>query len=285
MTSLEEETPIGSIQKIFLGSILIIIVIASTLYPVSLPLPVSKYTKQYLDFIESIPSDTIVGFMVGDMPQTKRQLKSSTVITMAKLWEKHSKIIFWYDTPVSGPILSEYIEEAENLIGELVYGVDYVILGFMSGGEIGLTVFLSDMRKATNGVDVFGNSFEELPLMKGVENGFDLKYGFANTACQVTEQMYIRQWQQPYKAEIATINCASDRTLLMPFLSTGQLKATASGLLASAELEQLTGYHGSSYKILVTVSFLGLYFIILVILGNFFPVLMRVYTRFRTHTY
>jgi hypothetical protein len=275
----KEDTNENITQKVFLGSIMLVIIMLTVLFPISLPFPVSSYTKQYLAFVESIPPNTEIGFMMGDMPQTKRQLKSSTVITMVKLWEKKSKIIFWYDTPVSGPILSEYIKEAEKIVGSLVYGEDYVNIGFISGGEIGLTVFLGDIVKATGGKDAFGKTFEDLPMMLGIKNGFDLKYGFANTACQVTEHVYIRQWQRPYEAQIATINCASDRTLLMPYLSNGQLEATASGLIASAELENLTGNIGSANKILVTVSFLGLYFIILMVLGNLLPFVFKIYSR------
>ena len=89
----EEETSENIPQKLFLGSIMMVIIILTIFFPVSLPFPVSSYTKQYLDFVESIPPNTKVGFMMGDMPQTKRQLGSSTVITMVKLWEKKSKII------------------------------------------------------------------------------------------------------------------------------------------------------------------------------------------------
>jgi hypothetical protein len=65
----------------------------------------------------------------------------------------------------------------------------------------------------------------------------------------------------------------------MPFLASGQLKATASGLKASAELENLTGIIGSANKILVTVSFLGLYFIALMVIGNLLPYILKAYSR------
>ena len=54
------------------------------------------------------------------------------------------------------------------------------------------------------------------------------------------------------------------------YLQTGQLQAVSNGLLGSAEMEYLTGQIGLAFGQTLAVSFAGLYFTILIILGNAF---------------
>lgn len=258
-----------------LASVIFVIIIALIIYPVSIPFPLSKYTKQYYEFIQSIPEGAVVGFMVGDMPHTRPQLQSSTVLTMIELWEKGSKIVFWTDQALSNPILMDYIALAQTKLERgLEYGIDYVNLGYILGGEIGQASFLKNIRFTTSGVDIFGIDLDDLPIMMKVNGGADMKYGFANTSCESTESRYIRQWQLPYGAEIATINCARGLPTLTIYLETGQLKGVANGLLGSAEMERLTGNLGTAHRQIMVVSFMGLYLTLLIILGNV-PFLMR----------
>lgn len=254
-----------------LASIVFVIITIMLLKPVKIPFPVSSYGQNFYNFVQEIPPGSVVGFMFGDTPSTKPQLKSATVLTIAMLWEKNCKLIFWNDQVLAIPLQDEYQEEAKKIVGrEIVYGEDYVNLGYIAGEETGQAAFLKDIRDVTKGVDMYGNSFDELPAMEGVNSGADLKYGFANVACYCTEPMYIRQWQMPYGAQIATINCAMDLPAITLYLATGQLRGTANGLLGSAEIEYLTGNLGLAYGQTLAVSFTGLYFTILIVLGNVF---------------
>lgn len=272
----------GALRARILVSIIFVIIVAVILLPISIPFPVSRYSRQYFEFVQSIPHGAVVGFMVGDMPWTRSQLQSSTVLTMVKLWEKGAKIVFWSDQALSGPILLDYVALAEALLGRrLKYGVDYVNLGYIVGAELGQAAFLKDIRGATSGVDIFGNRLDDLPIMRGVNSGADLRYGFANTSCENSEPVYIRQWQRPYGAEIATINCARDLAMLTMYLKSGQLKGTANGLLGSAEMEYLTGHLGSAYRQVMAVSFMGLYLTILIFGGNVFILLAGLFRRLR----
>ncbi len=258
-----------------IATIVPVIIVVFILNPVKIPFPVSKYTRMYYDFIQSIPDGSVVGFMMGDTPSTKPQLKSATVLTIVELWKKDCKIVFWYDQALSAPLLEEYIKDAIELLKketgkEPEYGIDYVNLGYVAGEETGAAAFLKDIRAVTGGKDAYGNDLDDLPIMKNVNSGYDLKYGFANCACYCTEPMYVRQWQMPYGAQIATINCAMDLPAITLYLATGQLKGTANGLLGSAEMEYLTGHLGLAYGQTLAVSFAGLYFTILIVLGNVF---------------
>ena len=241
------------------------------LSPIEIPFPVSSYGQQYYDFVEEIPAGITVGFMMGDTVATKPQLKPATTISMQMLYEKDCKIVFWYDKVESVGIMNEYIAAVDALVSrELVYGVDYANMGFIAGAETGQVAFLENIRGVTGGVDVNGDPIDTLPIMEGINSGDDFAYGIANCACACTEPMYIRQWGMPYGTKLATINCAMDLPAVTLYLATGQLGATANGLLGSAEIEYLSGQLGLAFGQILAVSFAGLYFTILVVAGNVF---------------
>jgi len=259
-----------------LASIVFCIIAAMILYPVSIPFPVSNYGQNFYDFVHSIPAGETIGFMLSDTPSTRPQLEPSTTLSLMILFEKDVKIIFWQDEFMGPPIFTDYIAITEDLLGrELEYGVEYVDLGYVAGEETGAAAFLKDMRTVVAGVDVDGTNLDDLPIMQGINSGGDFEYGFFNVACRCTEPMYVRQWQQPYGTKVGSINCAMDLPAITLYLATGQIKATANGLLGGAEMEYLTGHLGTAYGQTLAVSFGGLYFTILVILGNVFFFISR----------
>ena len=253
-----------------------VIIAYMILSPIAIPFPISPYGQAYYDFIQEIPAGETIGFMMGDSVSTKPQLKPSTTITMKILFEKDVKMVFWYDTVESAILLLEYLETTEGMLGyDLVDGVDYVNLGYIAGSETGAVALLQSIRLVTGGVDVNGVDLDSLPIMEGIDGGADFNYGLFNCACANTEPMYIRQWGMPYGTKVASINCAMDLPALTLYLATGQLKATANGLLGSAEIEYLSGNLGLAFGQTLAVSFAGLYFIILVVTGNVFFFLDR----------
>lgn len=262
-----------------LASAVFVIITVVILNPISVPFPISTYGQQYYDFVVSIPAGETVGFMLADTPSTRPQLEPATVLTISILWEKDAKIVFWNNRALAEPIYLEYIEMAKDMTSrEIVYGVDYAYLGFIAGFETGQAAFLADMRLTVAGVDAYDNSLDDansLPIMQGINSGGDFGYGFFNVACSVEEPMFVRQWQMPYGTQVASINCAMDLSAITQYLATGQIAATANGLLGSAEMEYLTGNLGLAFGQTLAVSFGGLYFTILVILGNVFFFLDR----------
>ena len=244
--------------------------------PIAIPFPVSPYGQAYYDLVVEVPAGETVGFMMGDSVSTKPQLQPSTTITMKMLFEKDCKIIFWYDVAESVMLMVEYLDDVETMLGyDLVDGVDYVDLGYIAGAETGAVALLQSIRTVTGGVDRNGVDLDTMPIMEGVDGGGDFNYGFFNVACACTEPMYIRQWGMPYGTKVASINCAMDLPAITLYLGTGQLAATANGLLGSAEVEYLSGNLGLAFGQTLAVSFAGLYFTILVILGNVFFFLDR----------
>ncbi len=275
MTTNENTVKKSTAQKLLdtdhriIASVIMVLIIYALLFPFKIPFPITTYTLDYYDFVDSIEPGSSVGFMLSDTPSTRPSLQSSSVLTMVMLFEKNCKIVFWQDEAVGPPIYEDYIVMVQaKLDRTLEYGVDYVNLGYIAGAEAGATAILADLRKTVGGLDAYGTSVDDLPVLEGINMGADFDYGFINVACRCTEAMYVRQWEQPYGTPIGSINCAMDLTAVQPYLATGQLAGTANGLLGSAEMEYLSGTLGMAFGQSLAVSVAGVYFMMLMVLGN-----------------
>ena len=258
-----------------LATVIMVITAALLLIPVSIPFPISQYGLDYYNFVQEVPPDSTVGFMMADGPNTRPSLESSTVLMMSELYQKNCKLVVWTDNVLSVPLVFDYQEIAEELLAKktdrkIEYGVDWVFLGYIPGMETGTTALLADISKTVADADYYGTSLSDLSIMDGINTGHEFEYGFFNCGCAVTEPTYVRQWVMPYGTKAASINCAMDLASIQPYLATGQLKATGNGLLGSAEMEYLTGELGLAYGQTLSVSFSGLYYVILILLGNIF---------------
>lgn len=275
MTVDEETVKKSTAQKILdidhriMATVVMVIVAYTLLVPFKIPFPITQYGIDYYNFVDNIEPGSNVGFMLSDTPSTRPSLQSSSVLTCVMLFEKDCKIVFWQDEATGPPIYEDYIIMTQAALDRtLEYGVDYVNLGYIAGAEAGTAAILADMRKTVGDVDAYGNPVDDQPVMEGINMGSDFDYGVANCACRCTEPLYVRQWQQPYGTPLATINCAMYLTAVQPYLATGQLKGTANGLLGSAEMEYLTGTLGMAFGQVLSVSMCGVYFILLIIVGN-----------------
>jgi len=254
-----------------LSTAVFLIISVMLIYPLRLPFPISKYGHQYYEFVDNIPAGETVLVFMGDGVTTAPSLQPATSLSMWMLWEKDCKIIMYEPDPESLQLAPGYIEKAELYLGRKPeYGVEFVDLGWVPGGETNVVAMFQSIRQVTNGVDKYGNSLDDLPIMEGIDNGFDFNYAILNINSQSSQPMYIRQLVLPYGIKIATINAMQDLAAIQVYLATGQLSATSSGLLGSAEMEYLTGNLGLAFGQILSVSMAGLFFTILVIAGNLF---------------
>ena len=267
-----------SIDYRIIATVVFVIIAVMLLYPLRIPFPVSKFGRQFYKFIDDIPAGETVVFILGDSVISKPQLESATSLAMWMLWENGCNIITYQPDPECFQIAPDYIERAERYLGRKPeYGVEFVDLGYIPGwSDTEIASFFESIRRISNNQDKDGISLDDLPIMEGIDNGFDINYLIVNLDSMGAGPTYIRQVGLPYGVEIATIGTTGAIAASQIYLATGQLGAVSAGLLGSAEMEYLTGKLGLAFGQIVAVSMAGLYFTILVILGNVFYFLDKV---------
>jgi hypothetical protein len=259
-----------------IATILIVIIGTMLVYPIRIPFPISSFTRQYYNFIDDIPAGETIMFIMGDVVTTRPQLEAATCLTMYMLLENGVKIIALNPGTESYQMFPDYMARIEGYLGRKIeYGVEFVWLGYVPGGESNTAALFESIREVTNNQDNYGTSLDDIPIMEGIDNGFDFNYVLGNSGAQNYEPMWMRQIVLPYNVKFATVARLGSVASLQLYLATGQLKAISGGLLGSAEMEFMTGHLGLAFGQVIAVSLAGLFFVILVIFGNVFYFLDR----------
>ncbi|MFH1850874.1 MAG: hypothetical protein ABIA75_00870 [Candidatus Neomarinimicrobiota bacterium] len=124
---------------------------------------------------------------------------------------------------------------------DMVYGVDYVNLGFKSGNEGVIKVIVTDFRELYT-TDAYGTSFDDIPMCQGINSVQDMDLvinvsaGYAGT----------KEWVQyavtafPDKIKLVAGCTGVQAPLLYPYIP-DQLPGLLGAIKGAAEYEKLVG--------------------------------------------
>lgn len=257
---------IKSIDKRLIYVVLVVMMAIPLIKPFSLPLSISEETESAYRIVENLEPGDVVLILPNYSPNAKAENHPQLEALMAHILNKPGvKIItasFWE----MGPL---FVQELWNSLGSegLTYGVDYVDLGYVPGGETAMSAFASDIHK-TFPVDQHGNSIEELPLMQSVRTAADITLIVSAESGTPGTPELVRQVQNPYGTRLIGCYSAQFAPTYMPYFDSGQVNGLLPGLRGAAEYELLSGEVGQGQKGFGSVTFSMLTVIGFVVLGN-----------------
>jgi hypothetical protein len=272
---------IATIDRRIIYVLLTVLVILPFFVKVNIPQRIMPQTQRLFDFIESIPPrEKAVMISFDYTPQTQPECHP-----MAKALLQHC---FGRDIPVIGlsfdpeaPGLAidaltridhEIDSLATNREDSLIYGVDYVYLGWKSG-RIAAQL---DMGEAIAGVyprDYFGNLIDSLPLMQKVKNYKNIAIVVIIAAADYPID-WIRYPQTRYGVKVGAGLTAVMAPQYYPFVQTGQVSGLLSGMKGAAEYEKLVLEHGYARTLgtaetgMNSQSMIHILIMVFIILGN-----------------
>ncbi len=145
------------------------------------------------------------------------------------------------------------------------YGVDYVNIGWVPGGEAGAAGFAKDVRSVVTH-DYEGTALDKLPVMSGVTSIKDVQ--LVIIIADYHAGLFLRQWWPLEKTP--TVGCcdASNYTLFMTFLAAGQLRGVVNSINGGAQYERLVNKPADGIKTLDQVNIGYLWALALMALRN-----------------
>lgn len=243
------------------------------LFPLGLPIPIGRESKAWKEYIENIPSDSTIivsmDYGVSGMPE----LYPMTVATMHHLWtdtaSKNFKIVViasWNQGPLVFDTLLDQMNPASTY--GVVYGEDWIELGWIPGGETGMAALATDMWSQTPKDFLENRPLSEYPIMENIKTAedIDLVVSFETGTPGLPE--WLRQWNTPYGTPFIVGCIGVSVPGMAPYLASGQLEALMPGLTASGEYEVLIGRPGLAVSGLDAVSMSHLLVVLLVVVGN-----------------
>lgn len=248
--------------------IIIIMVSVTMVYPIGMPITMDKMSRDYYNAIESLPPGSVVFLSLDVEAGLWGQLSSQVINTLDHLFSKDGiKFIQVCTYRADGVINFEtLILPAVNPNNRVKkeYGVDWVNLGFIQGGETAMSALAHNLL--VSNVDAYGNQLKDLPLMQEVKNMEGIDIGILGGGGDGEQKM--RQMLIPYKIPVITIGSAATISQTMAFIDSGVIVGNLNDLLGAAQYESLRGIPGRAIAKMDAISAVHIALIAFSIVAN-----------------
>lgn len=234
--------------------------------PIGFPSAVDKYTREFYNVLENLePGDIVLIEDEFDMGAYS-MVGYSAISIIRYLWENGIKFVIYTYQPLGVASMDAVLNEpALDPPANIVYGEDWIYVGFVPGEEVGMANTVTDPWFMNN--DRYGNQLSSLPLTEEINHltDFDLVI-FLNKSTFFQTALF-QQWITPHKIPaIGAYGSSEFGNMLMfyPELLQGLLNS----IEGSISLESLTGKLGKATAYNDAISMIGYYITLLIVAGN-----------------
>lgn len=188
------------IDRRVLYALLWIVVLPVLYYPINLPTVISDLTKEYYDQIEALDPGSIVVLSFDLGPEGWPELGGMCYASMQHLFsmihEKGIKVVMLTYWSTGAALIVNCFNEVYGPMDKMdaEYGTDWVDLGYIAGGEVGMSAFADDAWGAKP-TDYQGTLVSTIPLMQEVRGIEDIDMLISIESGTPGLPEYIRQWQ------------------------------------------------------------------------------------------
>ena len=242
-----------------------IVTIVPIVFPLNLPLVISKTTILYYDAVQKLKSGDTVIFVWNQGTAQFGEMGPPGIAQLQQLMNIPGVKIIVISTGAESPGLFE-----SNLLPEVdlkgkEYGVDWVNLGYIPGGESAIAALATDTWSLVK-VDWKGIPITQLPVMDGFRSGADIALIAGNQPSSGEEWM--RQFQNKFQTPIVWACVSAGYTTALMFVNSGQLSGILNSLRGGAELEILINKPGRGVSAMDAMSNLHLLVLAVIVAGN-----------------
>ena len=252
-------------QDAVLYLVLAVIMIYIAFNPLGISLPIRDMTYKWYDTIEDLGEGDIVLIDEGSLNWFTNTQVSLTAYKhlKQKVQDDGVRLVFFTTAGMDGIIA---MDRLWPLVGfdDMEYGVEYVWLGWLPGGETAFADIREDVWACFE-TDHFGTKLAELPLMAEVHTLADFE--IALRSCNTSPDDFMRQWSGR-GTKVLAINGAASIPLMMPYIDNGLMTAYMSTMNQAAEYEKLLGMPGLPTKQMDAQSIAQIYIALLCIVAN-----------------
>ncbi len=248
-----------------------LLVLLPLLRPIGVPLSASKPVRKFHDAIEGLPAGSIVLMSCDYDPGGKPELVPMTRTALRHLFDRKCKVVVTCLWTGGSGLVDETIEglaqEYRAAGHELVYGRDYVDLGYKAGYEAVMVLMGKGIANAFP-QDQRANSTASLPLMKSVRDYSSFALLVNISAGYPGTKEWVQQVNSRFHLPMISGCTAVSTPEYFPYLQSGQLRGLMGGMAGAAEYEKLRGEEGSATRGMDAQSLAHLFVALCIVMGN-----------------
>lgn len=246
-----------------------------------LPDKPGKYSLQLYDAVERVPANSQPVLISADYSPSMMPELHPMFMAMARhcLARKVRLMVMTLDPTGAGlaenalgQITGEINAAARGPADSVIYGRDYVFLGFKAGTAIVMMTIGENLRQAYP-ADAYGTPLDSLPMMAGIRNYADIPLVVSIAGSAVLNYWIVYAGAR-YKARVGGGSTAVSSADYYPFLQSGQMVGLLNGMKGASDYEYLNQRHGYSQaprvagKGMDAVSIVHLLIMGFIVLGN-----------------
>jgi hypothetical protein len=257
-----------NLPRELLYGVLLVVFVFPMIYPLGLPVPISPNVRLWYQTIEDLPPGSVVLIDFGYSGGGEPELGPMAVAVYHHFFKKGDIKVICMSTSIEGPQLWD------KAMGEIrpeqrygaQYGVDYINLGYIAGGETAMAAVGKDLR-ATTSSDYKGNSLDQYSIMDGIADAssFDLLICYTTGGDQ--SEGWVRQWYTVYGTPYLCSVLAMMVPTMLPYQNAGQIISLTSGA-QSGEMESLVRVPARGIKSADVITLTHILCLVYVAIGN-----------------
>ena len=258
---------IGDMDRRWIFIIIALVVLLPLFFPIGLPIRPTDSTQTAYDAMDDLEhgSNVLVSFEYG--PSTKPEIHPMTYAVLRHLFKNGHKVYITCLWPDGQFMAEEAIEEIAEQEFNLIYGKDYVLLGFRPGNEAVVKGIVSNIRKLYS-TDARGTLTDKIPMMEGINQLVDFDFIFTASAGYPGTVEWVQYGADPTGVPMSTGVTSIQVNEVMPYVQSGQVKGILAGMPGAAEYEKLVGVPGIGTSGMDAQSIAHLVIVLFIIFGN-----------------
>jgi len=255
------------IPREVLYAVLLVFFVAPMIYPLGLPVPITANVRKWYATIDALQPGSVVMIDFGYSGGGEPELGPMAVVVYKHLFQKEGVKVICMSTSIEGTQLwDKAMAEINPSRYGAEYGVDYIHIGYIAGGETAMAAIGKDLR-ATTSTDYHGDPLDQFPIMEGIVDAtsFDLLICYTTGGDQ--SEGWVRQWYTVYGTPYMCSVLAMMVPTMLPYMNAGQIISVTSGAQAG-EMESLVKAPARGIKSADVITLTHILCLAYVVIGN-----------------
>lgn len=213
-------------------------VVIPIVYPIGLPVTTTASTRAAFDYVESLKPGDVVWVSYDYGPSSAPENDPMAEAFLRQCFLRKIKVIVSALYPLGGlGLANTSIARVSSEFPNLVYGVDYVNLGYKDGASAVMRR-LGDSIVDAFPTDVNGRPLADIPMMRGVSDIRHVNLVFT-AATGIIGEWWITQVHSQFGTPVIIGPTAVSAPKYYAFMNSGQLVGMMGGMKGAAEYEKL----------------------------------------------
>jgi len=255
--------------------LIFILTLGPVLNPLGLPIAVTQETVTYYSYLQDLNEDDVIWAAWETGFSAWNELKAGIIATYREVIKSGAKMVVAYGTTEDNAVFQLVFGDPQQGIRGILsddleqydyqYGRDYIVLGYVLVNEASTSSLARDLHSVVT-TDYKGNSLDGT-FWDDLQNAGDFTLIIDFSPGMQTNAM-IRHWVMDYGVPMIEGAIGVNIPSLMPYISTGHLKAMLQSTRGCAELEYLAGVPGPGLTSMDAFTLIHYVIVAFIIMGN-----------------